>query len=137
MGKIIDKTTIKFILVGIVNTIVGTSVMFLSYNLLGLSYWISSGANYIIGSIVSYILNKYFTFQNKEKSFKIIVKFVVNIASCYLIAYGVAKPFVRWILKDYSVKMQDNGAMFIGMGLFIVLNYFGQRYFAFRKTESK
>ena len=32
--KLIDKTTIKFILVGIVNTLVGTGDMFLMYNLL-------------------------------------------------------------------------------------------------------
>ena len=77
--KLIDKTTIKFILVGIVNTLVGTGVMFLMYNLLHASYWISSASNYIIGSIVSYVLNKYFTFQNNEKSFAMIIKFVMNI----------------------------------------------------------
>lgn len=137
MGKIVDKTTIKFVLVGIVNTLVGTGVMFFSYNLLGFSYWVSSAANYVIGSIVSYVLNKYFTFQNKEKSIKIVIRFVVNIACCYMIAYGAAKPLVRWILKDFSVKIQDNGAMLVGMCLFVVLNYFGQRYFAFRKTEEK
>lgn len=75
--KLIDKTTIKFILVGIVNTLVGTGVMFLMYNLLHASYWISSASNYIIGSIVSYVLNKYFTFQNNEKSFAMVIKFVI------------------------------------------------------------
>ena len=30
--KLIDKTTIKFLLVGVINTIVGTSIMFLLYN---------------------------------------------------------------------------------------------------------
>lgn len=49
--KLIDKTTIKFILVGIVNTLVGTGVMFLMYNLLHASYWISSASNYIIGRL--------------------------------------------------------------------------------------
>lgn len=135
MGKIIDKTTIRFVLVGVVNTLVGTGVMFFSYNLLGLSYWISSGANYVIGSIVSYVLNKYFTFRNKERSMKIVIKFIIHIALCYLIAYGAAKPLVRWILKDCSIRIQENGAMMVGMCLFVLLNYFGQRYFAFRKTE--
>ena len=135
MGKIIDKTVIKFIFVGIINTLVGTGVMFFSYNLLGFGYWVSSAANYVVGSIVSYILNKYFTFQNKERSFKIVIKFVINITCCYLIAYGMAKPLVRWILRDFSIKIQDNGAMLVGMCLFVVLNYFGQRYFAFRKEE--
>lgn len=133
MKHFIDKTTFRFLLVGVINTIIGTGTMFLAYNLLGLSYWFSSASNYIIGSIVSYVLNKYFTFQNKEKSLKIVLKFILNIACCYLIAYGVAKPLVRTMLHDYSVSIQENGAMLVGMGLFVVLNYFGQRYFAFKK----
>ena len=135
MGKLIDKTTIKFLMVGVINTLVGTSVMFLSYNLLGLSYWISSAANYVVGSIVSYFLNKYFTFQNKDRSFQTVLKFVANISICYLIAYGIAKPLVYAILKGWPVKLQDNGAMLVGMGLFVVLNYCGQRCFVFRKKH--
>lgn len=133
MQKIIDKTTVKFLFVGVINTIVGTGTMFLAYNLLGFSYWISSAANYIVGSLVSYVLNKYFTFQNKERSIKIVLKFIINITACYLIAYGIAKPLVRMILQNQSTNIQENGAMLVGMCLFVVLNYFGQRYFAFKK----
>lgn len=135
MIKLIDKTTIKFLIVGIINTLVGTSVMFLSYNLLGLSYWISSAANYVIGSIVSYFLNKYFTFQHKERSLKNVLKFAGNITLCYLLAYGIAKPLVRVILGGFSVKLQENGAMLCGMGLFVILNYMGQRFFVFREKN--
>lgn len=60
--NILDVTFWKFVLVGIVNTLVGTAVMFAAYNVLHLSYWISSASNYVVGSIVSYFLNKYFTF---------------------------------------------------------------------------
>jgi putative flippase GtrA len=133
MQKIIDKTTVKFLFVGVINTIVGTGTMFLAYNLLGFSYWISSAANYIVGSLVSYVLNKYFTFQNKERSIKIVLKFIINITACYLIAYGIAKPLVRMILQNQSTNIQENGAMLVGMCLFVVLNYLGQRYFAFKK----
>jgi putative flippase GtrA len=133
MQKIIDKTTVKFLFVGVINTIVGTGTMFLAYNLLGFSYWISSAANYIVGSLVSYVLNKYFTFQNKERSIKIVLKFIINITACYLIAYGIAKPLVRMILQNQSKNIQENGAMLVGMCLFVVLNYLGQRYFAFKK----
>lgn len=132
ISKLIDKTTIKFLFVGVINTLVGTSVMFLAYNLLGLGYWISSAANYIIGSIVSYFLNKYFTFENKERSAGQVVKFVVNISCCYLVAYGVAKPFVHMLLDGFSVTIRDNGAMLVGMCLFVGLNYLGQRFFVFR-----
>ena len=131
--KLLDRTFWKFILVGIINTIVGTSVMFLCYNAFHLNYWVSSAMNYIIGSIVSYFLNKYFTFQNKQRSWKIVIKFIINISVCYLIAYGVAKPLVARILSGQSVTIQENGAMLVGMCLFVGLNYLGQRFFAFKE----
>ena len=134
--KLLDRTFWKFILVGIINTIVGTSVMFLCYNAFHLNYWVSSAMNYIIGSIVSYFLNKYFTFQNKQRSWKIVIKFIINISVCYLIAYGVAKPLVARILSGQSVTIQENGAMLVGMCLFGGLNYLGQRFFAFKKEET-
>ena len=40
----LDITFWKFVLVGIVNTLVGTGVMFAAYNLLHLSYWVSSAS---------------------------------------------------------------------------------------------
>ena len=134
--KLLDRTFWKFILVGIINTIVGTSVMFLCYNAFHLNYWVSSAMNYIIGSIVSYFLNKYFTFQNKQRSWKIVIKFIINISVCYLIAYGVAKPLVARILSGQSVTIQENGAMLVSMCLFVGLNYLGQRFFAFKKEET-
>ena len=131
-SKLIDITTIKFLIVGVINTLVGTGVMFVLYNFFSVSYWISSAANYVVGSIVSYFLNKYFTFQNKEKSLKQMIRFIVDIAACYLAAYGAAKPLISWLLSDMNEKFQGNAAMLAGMCLFVVLNYFGQRWFVFQ-----
>ena len=130
-----DITFFKFILVGIINTVVGTAVMFIAYNVFHLSYWVSSAANDVVGSVCSYFLNKYFTFQNKEKSPIILLKFVVNITVCYLIAYGGAKKLILLLLSGFSKQWQDNVAMVCGMGLFVILNYFGQRFFAFKKKD--
>ena len=114
-SKLIDITTIKFLIVGVINTLVGTGVMFVLYNFFSVSYWISSAANYVVGSIVSYFLNKYFTFQNKEKSLKQMIRFIVNIAACYLAAYGAAKPLISWLLSDMNEKFQGNAAMLAGV----------------------
>lgn len=133
--KLIDKTTFKFILVGIINTAVGTAVMFVFYNLFHANYWISSAMNYVIGSIVSYFLNKYFTFQNSEKSVKQVVKFVVNITICYLLAYGMAKPLVKFVLSNCTVSIQENVAMLAGMCIFVGLNYIGQKFIVFREAH--
>lgn len=133
----IDKELVRFILVGLINTIVGTTVMFICYNLIHFNYWISSASNYIIGSIASYFLNKCYTFKNYEHNWRIIARFVINISICYLLAYGIAKPLAARLLSSMSVSIQENGAMMVGMGLFVVLNYTGQKYFTFRKNNNK
>ena len=134
--KLIDKTFFKFIGVGVINTIVGTAVMFLSYNVLSFSYWVSSALNYIIGGVISYYLNKRYTFQYEGGGVKTIVKFALNIAVCYFAAYGIAKPLVEHLLSGCDPKVQGNTAMIVGMSLYVILNYTGQRYITFRKEHS-
>ena len=135
--KLFDKTFLKFILVGVANTVFGTAIMFIMYNVFGVNYWISSASNYVCGSILSYFLNKYFTFKNQDKGIGVIIKFIINISLCYLIAYGAAKPLVRYILSGMGTKIQDNVEMLAGMGLFVILNYFGQRFFAFNSKKDE
>ena len=135
MKKIIDKTMYRFAIVGVVNTLVGAGVMFLLYNLFGTGYWIASASNYIVGSIVSFFLNKYYTFNSKGKTVKELILFTANIIACYFIAYGIAKPLCYRIIGGMDTTFQDNIAMFVGMCLFVVLNYFGQRCIVFKKDK--
>lgn len=130
--KLIDGTMPRFLLAGIVNTLVGCGTMFLLYNLAGCSYLVSSAANYIVGGIVSFFLNKYFTFRRREWSWGQVWRFALNVAVCYGLAYGAAKPLAVMALADTPKDIQENVAMLIGMCLYVALNYFGQRFFAFR-----
>ena len=127
----LDNKLFKFIIVGIINTIVGTAIMFGLYNLAGCSYWLSSAANYIFVSILSYVLNRKYTFRYSGKTVGSFVGFAANIAVCYIIAYGAAKPFISYLFEDASVRLQENTAMLTGMVIFTVLNYTGQRFFVF------
>ena len=127
-----DKQFLKFCAVGVVNTLVGTAVMYGLYNLAHCGYWFASAMNYVVGSVVSYFLNKYFTFKSRKQSWQEVARFALNIAVCYLVAYGLAKPLVRWIFSGLSETASDNIAMLGGMVLFVGLNYLGQRFFAFK-----
>ena len=134
----------KFILVGILNTIVGMGLQFLFFNLCGWVDWISSLVGYILGSILSYFLNKYFTFKNKEKGWKPIAKFALNIAVCYALAYGIAFLFKEYVCVAYSItmfgwdvdKFAGNAYMLAGSCLFVAFNYIGQRFFAFKEKDN-
>ena len=132
---VFDRKFLKFIVVGIINTLIGSAIMFLLYNAAHFSYWISSACNYVLTSILSFFLNKYFTFGIKQWSVFMIVAFIQTIAFSYLIAYGVSKPIMNFMLRDSSIKIRENIALFTGMCLFTGLNYLGQRLIVFRKKK--
>ena len=123
---------VRFLIVGCINTAVGTCIMFGLYNLAHWSYWLSSAANYTLTSILSFFLNKYFTFQSKTWSFREVLRFILNIAVCYFLAYGAAKPLVRLLLADSTQVIRDNVSMLVGMVLFTCCTYIGQRFFTFK-----
>lgn len=122
----IDATMIRFLIVGVINTLVGTSTMFLLYNCAGQSYYFSSAANYVIGGICSFFLNKFFTFKAREKKEENLknklrnitfqaVKFALTVFISYIISYTLSKKIVSIILVSYSEKIRDNIAMLCGM----------------------
>ena len=130
-----DKKLFRFIAVGLVNTFVGYSIMFLLYNAANFSYWFSSACSYIIGGILSFFLNKCFTFKVRQWSVFMVVAFIVNIAFCYFFAYGAAKQLVNILLQNSQKIVRENIALFTGMCLFTGLNYLGQRLVVFRRRE--
>ena len=140
LKKIFDPTFFRFIVVGVINTLVGYGIMFGLYNLAGLhtwgtwGYWLSTLANYTVASLVSFFLNKHFTFRSKEKGIQVVLRFALNIAACMLLAYSIAQRAVEQLLAGtaLSPQLQGNIAMLVGSGLFVILNYLGQRFFAFR-----
>ena len=123
----------RFIIAGVINTIVGCSIMFGLYNLAGWSYWLASAANFTLTSVLSYFLNKKFTFRHKGDVGGSALRFAINIAVCYGLAFGIAKPLARYLLEGYSAGVQENIAMIAGLCFFTLFNYLGQRLFAFRE----
>lgn len=133
--QVFDKTFLTFLIVGVVNTLFGTMIMFVLYNAFGCSYWFSSFCDYFFGSILSYYLNKHFTFHYQGTDWKSIFRFILNIVVCYLIAYSLALNLTRYALESmhFSKVIVENIAMLVGTVLFMVINYLGQKFFAFKK----
>lgn len=124
--SVVDRKLLKFVAVGIVNTVVGTAIMFGLYNLAGCSYWVSSATNYTLTSILSFFLNKFFTFQNRQKSPR------PGAALCReylgLLSGGLRRGEAMrmlWALAGAGKTLQENLAMVVGMCLFTGLNYLG------------
>jgi putative flippase GtrA len=131
LKTLFDRRFLKFIFVGVINTLVGAAIMFVSYNIAGLDYWLSSAANYVLTSVLSFFLNKHFTFGVKQRSWKMAAVFVLTIAAAYFLAYGIAKPVMYVLLKNHPQQIRDNAALILGMCVFTGLNYMGQRFIVF------
>ena len=126
---------IHFGMVGVINTLMGWGIMAVLYNLIHMNYWLSSGISYFIGSVFSYQANSRVTFKVEERDKGLPFRFAVNIIVCYLIAFSIAQPLVKYVLSSQPVVIVDNVAMVVGMGFFIVMNFFGQKLFVFKRRN--
>ena len=131
-SKFFDASIPKFLLVGVGNTLLSAVLMFL---LEGLGYWPSTAIAYVAGAVMSFFLNRKFTFQSEADMGRSALRFALNVAVCYVLAYAIAQPLGGVILGAMGVEglWLERLTKLGGMGLYTVLNYFGQRFFAFKK----
>lgn len=133
-NKLLDASIPKFLLVGVGNTLLSAVLMIL---LEGLGYWPSTAIAYVAGAVMSFFLNRRFTFQSRETMGRSAVKFALNVAVCYVLAYSIAQPLGGTVLGAMGLTgiWLERLTKLGGMGLYTVLNYFGQRFFAFQKKS--
>ena len=154
MRKYLDEKFLKFVLVGVLNTLVGYIINFVALNVFHFGFMLAGALNYIPTSVMSFFLNKYFTFKSKGNLKKEAVRFAVNIFVCWVLAYGIAKPVTAFVMSfapegvfafittitlgflKGTESIIDNLATIAGMGLFVIFNYIGQRFFAFKSEEA-
>lgn len=134
MKKWIDSSAWRFLLVGVGNTLLSMALMFL---LEGLGYWPSTAIAYAAGAVMSFFLNRSFTFRSEETFWRSAVKFAVNVVVCYAAGYGLARRLVPIPSEPTAVPVIwfERLSKLVGMGLYTVFNYLGQRFFAFRPRK--
>lgn len=102
----LKKVLIEFFtynLVGVINTLVGFSIIFLLM-FLGLGALESNFIGYFLGAILSYNLNKRYTFKNTQNSKKQIVKFFAVLALAYLLNF-ITLQWLLGFLNPYLAQL--------------------------------
>ena len=140
--KLLKNETVRYLLVGGSNTVLGWVLGFLFTHLLHMGFWASSAVSMVIGSAYSYLLNRAFTFRAGDIPHKkALPRFVLNIAVCYFLSYVPAKAVFDILFAKMNLPFAEDTVTFLkllGANIcFIVLNYLGQKFFAFRKTKQK
>jgi len=84
--KIGLKTNLpQFLIIGILNTITGYSIIFFSLYVLKLNYLISNSLGYFFGLTLSFFLNKHFNFKSKSNHLIELPKFVLAFIISFVI----------------------------------------------------
>jgi putative flippase GtrA len=122
--------TVRFVIVGGINTTVGLLTIWLLKWLGGLSDFTANLGGYALGVCVSFLLNRSWTFSFKGAWLPSIARFLVVVAVAYLANLGV----VLLLAQKFGV----NGylAQMFGVPPYTILFYLGSRYFAFRPIEA-
>ncbi|MBD0379825.1 GtrA family protein [Paenibacillus sedimenti] len=126
----------RFLLVGLFNTLVGLTTSFALFNLLYLNYWMSTFLGNTVGAIVSFMLNRTFTFRSQASIRSSWWKFALVILSCYGISYGVSwqlADIISSLIPSLHTYWLHNAAILAGNGIYMIGNYLGHKYFTFRR----
>ncbi|MFO7342514.1 MAG: polysaccharide biosynthesis protein GtrA [Caldibacillus debilis] len=135
----IQSPFIKFLGVGVINTCIGLSVTFLCLTLFGLPYWPSTFIGNGAGALASFFLNRRFTFRSDVRVGSGLFRFILVIFLCYLLSYKAGLALAEGALRHLEPveRYTEEWAVLFGNGLYTVTNYFGQKWFVFRKTKTK
>lgn len=124
----LSSTFSRFIIVGIINTIIGYSLIMLFFHIFSLTYGVSYFLSYIIAFSISFFLNRQFVFESKNKKLKEFLKFIV----AFLISYSISYVFL-YIFIEYKV-LNENIAFFAGMIVYSTIFYLLNKYMTFKNN---
>lgn len=117
---------VKFGITGVANTLVDY-IVFLLLVALGLNLYFSQVCSFAAGMLNSYLINRRWTFQTKQRFFSLqIVKFVLSNLSVLAVSMILLKLFID--VAGWSIPLAKLAAAFITMGV----NFLVSRLWVFR-----
>lgn len=122
---VIRSSIVRFALVGGVNTAVGYLVILLLHYRLQLDLIVSNAIGYLVGGVVSYVLNRNFTFSSKRSHLEAAPRFWLTAACCF----GLNLLVLEMLL---SAGMHVAMAQAMAVGAYSVAFYLGSRHLVFR-----
>ncbi|MEH7885656.1 GtrA family protein [Bacillus sp. JJ1609] len=128
----INPTFLKFLLVGAFNTFIGLGIMFCLKKGLQWPYWIATFTGNTAGAVVSFFLNRVFTFNSKVPIKEGALKFTAVILICYILSFSVSRFLSGLIDGQQDLLSTDNLAIILGAGIYTITNYFGQKRLVFQ-----
>jgi len=123
------KTTsqlIKFGIVGVINTLITLTTIFVLSNYLNVYYIYSNCIGYLLGFINSFVMNKFWTFQSQGNIYKESLFFLLVFLVCYIIQLSVL--YYLHGIRQYN----ENLSQLISMVVYTLANFLLNKFLTFK-----
>jgi polyisoprenyl-phosphate glycosyltransferase len=122
-------TLIRYLLVGVVNTLVGLGTIYLAMYFLQMSVASSNAFGYAIGIMVSFALNKKWTFDSQDHVVYSFLRYLLVL----LVAYVTNLATVLYAHSHFELNPYLSQAL--GIIPYTTIGFLGSRYFAIRERR--
>lgn len=120
----------RFVAVGVFNTILGYGVIFSCSYLAGMSPELSNAVGYTVGLILSYILNRNYTFSSRQSRRGEIIRFL----SIFVFAYAL--NFIALLIMIYKFNMHEIASQIIAGLFYTIISYLMNKFYVFGRTNA-
>ena len=125
LHTLLPVSLLRFLLVGVVNTLAGLSAIFGAKILAGFDDSTANATGYAVGLMVSFILNKRWTFSFHAWGLAPLLRFI----AVFVVAYAANLVLVLWLID--AVGLNPFWSQTIGVIPYSTLFYVGCRWYAF------
>lgn len=131
---------IRYVMVGVMNTLVTLVVIFLCKSIIGVNPWVSNAIGYVAGVINSFFWNKHWVFRSGGDMRGEMIRFMVGFGVCYAIQFAVTWCLNYFIgsLEWDVVVMTVSGygvATIAGMVMYTLANFAFNRIVTFKNQK--
>lgn len=120
----------KFLLTGGIATTVQYVILEVGTSFYSLSASFSTGIGYGVGSVISYFMNYFFTFNSEELHSRALYKFYIMVITGFLLSV-----ILMYLLVD-MLNFNKWFSQFFITGLVFVFNYFISKVLIFKKRKN-
>jgi putative flippase GtrA len=122
---------IKYLLVGVANTLVGLGTIYLAMYFLRLEIVQANALGYSVGILLSFALNKAWTFSSNDHIIYSFLRYLVVLAVAYIANLATV------LFSNSHFGLNPYIAQALGIIPYTAIGFLGSRYFAFRTQGGK
>jgi putative flippase GtrA len=117
-------TPLRFLIVGVLNTLSGLAVIYVCKGLLRLDDVLANALGYGCGIALSFALNRRWSFGHTGAAWPALIKFLALIGVAYGVNLAVVMLAIRSGVDSYLAQA-------CGVPFYTAITYWGSRYYAF------